>query len=367
MPKAFYPLENGVQHYSWGAPDWIPELLGLPADGRPWAEVWMGAHPLLPSGLRGESRSLPDLLQDEREWCLGSLDSLPFLFKVLAAAEPLSLQVHPDAAQAQAGFAGGRCQDPFHKPEMLLALTPFCALAGFRPLEERAALLQALPGKTREKFAPLLGCKDPRELLWRIFALDPEETRSLGAALAGLPGEAWELAAFFAGKYPEDPAFLAPVFLNLLNLKPGQAIFLPPGTAHSYIRGLGAEVMAASDNVLRGGLTGKSVDRLEFLRAIGATGPEILLPADGGFCRTYPQRAAEFALSALYGDGASRAFPLGGPAILLILEGEAGLAGPGCGNTGVLGRGESAFIPAGGSLSIAGKFRGLCASVGRSP
>jgi phosphomannomutase len=313
-------LRPTFQSYAWGDLDFIPRLFDLPRTGQPVAEAWFGAHPSGPCAVEGQSVTLDRLLAGSGEAILGRevaerFGGLPFLFKILAAAYPLSIQVHPSRHQALVGFAREKAAgvalrnyaDASAKPELFVALTPFQALCGFRPLAEIAAALDAAPEVAalvpgwREAPEPL------RDLVTRYLSL-PDETvrRALApwvkrlAAGPSAPREAWILEAsrLFGGEQEPDRGLFFFLVLNLVSLEPGEGIFLSAGTPHAYLRGAGVEVMASSDNVLRAGLTPKHVDKLELLSLLRFDSgvPEVLRPAAGGE-RTYPTPAHEFELS----------------------------------------------------------------------
>jgi mannose-6-phosphate isomerase len=233
-----------VQHYAWGDHEFIPRLLGQAPDGRPWAELWLGTHPNGPA-LLADGRTLLDVT-----------GPLPYLLKVLAAAEPLSLQAHPSRAQAAAGYDAGRYPDPEPKPELLCALTPFSAYCGVRPVEATLALLDEL-GAT--ELAAAVAHDGPGGALAGLYRgrihVDPIVA---GAAASRRPEATW--VTRLAARYPGDPSVAVTLLLNFVELAPGEAMFLGPGNLHAYLSGAGVELMGASDNVVRGGLTQKPVD-----------------------------------------------------------------------------------------------------------
>ncbi|MGZ4662359.1 MAG: mannose-6-phosphate isomerase, class I, partial [Arthrobacter sp.] len=306
-----YEIQNVLRPYAWGSTTAIAELLGRPASGGPEAELWIGAHPDSPSVASmpdGGQLPLDALIASDPEHHLGGPSvaefgpRLPFLLKVLAAESPLSLQVHPTLEQARAGFAREEAsgvdraagernyKDDNHKPEMIFALTPFEALCGFRPAAASRALFEHLAASM-----PEISCEVPPVFLDVIGdlsgsvehdALKAAFTRLIGgghavshavrelvaAIKAGLPvGEYQaELSTVVGlhGHYPGDPGILISLLLNRISLAPGEAVYLPAGNVHAYLHGLGIEVMASSDNVLRGGLTPKFVDVPELLQTI---------------------------------------------------------------------------------------------------
>ena len=331
--KSIGVLENTIQEYAWGSKTAIPGLLGLQtATDAPQAELWMGAHPKAPSSVYcdGRWRSLLEVIEENPEEALGKAASLrfsnklPFLFKVLAAANPLSIQAHPNKDQARKGFTRENEQgipldaphrnyrDDNHKPEIICALTQFWALNGFRSISEILALLDrieipSLAGSTnslrkrpnqeelRSLFHHLMTLEREKQLLVVKEAIaSAEEHRDLDSM------RAWMIK--LDEEYPGDIGVLSVVLLNLIRLEPGQAMYLPAGEPHAYLKGVGIELMANSDNVLRGGLTPKHIDVHELLNILNFTeGPvEVLTPEETSsgeaFYRT-PTR--EFSLSVI--------------------------------------------------------------------
>jgi mannose-6-phosphate isomerase len=247
-------IRGTVQHYAWGDREFIPQLLGVVPDGRPWAELWLGTHPNGPSRL-DDGRALSDVT-----------GPLPYLLKVLAAAEPLSLQAHPSAEQARAGFAAGRYPDPEPKPELLCAVTRFEAFCGVRPVDATLALLGELGAAD---LAAVVRDFGPAEALAALY----HGAIHVGPIVDGCAGNDRPEARWvtrLAEHYPGDPSVAATLLLNLVALQPGQALRLGPGTLHAYLDGAGVELMGASDNVVRGGLTTKPVDVDDLLQVLDA-------------------------------------------------------------------------------------------------
>jgi mannose-6-phosphate isomerase len=390
------PLKNPVLPYAWGSPTAIPELLGAPAAGGPQAEMWMGAHPKAPSTVvrGGRETLLPQAIAEDPEAILGSAvrarfgDALPFLFKVLAAAAPLSIQAHPSLDEARAGFdreeAGGipldaphrNYRDANHKPECIRALTPFWGLCGFRPAEEAEALLSDACGPD---FPPLRdGLKSGedhplREFFQKLMTLESGAMdAALGRALAyaGGPGKETPEGRWIrqlAEAYPGDPGILSPLFLNLILLEPGEALFLPAGELHAYLDGVGVEIMANSDNVLRGGLTPKHVDVPELMARVRfmARRPPVLKPVPVSAAEAvYDTPAAEFRLSEVRPAGPPAELRVESVEILLGMEGKSRLTVPDTGQTLTLGRGETLLVPAAaGRYTVSGAGRFFRASV----
>lgn len=237
-------LSGVVQHYDWGDQHFLPEFLGRPPDGRPWAELWLGTHPNGPSRLT-DGRPLEEVT-----------GPLPYLLKVLAAAEPLSLQTHPSAEQAREGFAAGKFRDPYPKPELLVALTPFQGLCGVRSPDETVALLEELGLRPLAIAFEASGVSDTvRALLGRRVPIEP-----VVAACASSDRPEARLVVDLAERWAGDPAVLVTLLLNYVELEPGEAIAFGAGHLHAYVSGAGIELMAPSDNVVRAGLTSKHVD-----------------------------------------------------------------------------------------------------------
>jgi mannose-6-phosphate isomerase len=410
-----FPLKNRIKQYDWGSPEWIPRLLGLPnPGGEPWAELWMGVHPGAPSEAEaaGQLRPLPELIARDPRTLLGektaaAFGGLPFLFKLLAAEKPLSIQAHPDQDQARAGWDRENLRgippdapmrnyrDRNHKPEILCALSPFTAMCGFRELPEisdaLACFARGAPpelGKALDALGRILEEAPPGEdgvasalsrFLSGLFCLSGGEKAALSRYAAASRAdlcrlfphrrEEWETVASFAALYPGDPALLSPLYLNLLHLEAREALYLPAGVLHAYVRGFGVELMANSDNVLRGGLTAKHVDMEELLRVLRFSPfkPRISRPAPGDDCFRYPVECREFSLTLLRGTGGSRIFPGAGPGIVVVTQGEAVFSTPGEGEIRRLRQGESAFIAARekpGDLRLSGTFTLYAAGVG---
>jgi mannose-6-phosphate isomerase len=291
-----HPLTGVVRPYAWGSRTALAQLQGRPTPSEgPEAELWLGAHPDDPSTLTGHDGrvSLAKVIADDPKGQLGPEVAaefgprLPYLMKVLAAAAPLSLQAHPDADYARLAFAAQQADptlprnytDPFHKPEMLVALTPFSALCGFRAPEVSASVFETLAVPQLEPVVAALrtgveGLREAVQLLLTWPAADrPALISAVVDAARGVPtsdpqAESFALAIDLAGYYPGDPGVLVALLLNEVHLAPGEAIWMPAGNLHAYLNGTGVEIMAASDNVLRGGLTPKRVDVDELLKVL---------------------------------------------------------------------------------------------------
>lgn len=365
-------LQNKVQPYAWGSYTAIAELLGEPCPSNaPQAELWMGIHPRGPSRVRVNDQwiLLPELIAQFPEQMLGKAASekfqgkLPYLFKVLAAEKPLSIQAHPNKEQAVEGFfrenhkkiamdAFDRSyRDDNHKPECLCALTPFWALKGFRSLDEIQSLFKkACPWSLQDLDAS--GLKNFFTSLMTLSSVQKSELVAEAVCNAGRyedPEFQWALR--LNQEYPNDIGVMAPFFLNLVCLQPGEAIFVKAGELHAYLKGMGVELMANSDNVLRGGLTPKHIDVPELARVVKFTEqpasvfcPELVRECE----KRYPVFAEEFALSVIsvqdgcrYASAEQRSME-----IVLCTEGTAEITDLAVMNPIKMTRGISLVIPA---------------------
>ncbi|NKX50446.1 mannose-6-phosphate isomerase, class I [Arthrobacter deserti] len=384
-----YRLKNVLRPYAWGSDTAMAELFGREPSGGPEAELWIGAHPDSPSSVLlpgGAEQPLDAFIEahpgpalgDEAIRLFGA--RLPFLAKVLAADSALSLQVHPTREQARAGFAaenaaripagapGRNYKDDNHKPEMIYALTAFEALCGFRDPRDAARLFLGLRGKLAAAGADtalldrvvsaLQGPDGSAGLRTAFLALleGGAESAALVDATAGLlaglaPGSLgpeFTTVAWLADLYPQDPGTLISLLLNRVTLKPGQALCLPAGQIHAYLRGLGVEVMASSDNVLRCGLTPKHVDIAELVKVcdFSPLRPPLVEPRISEVGQElYCPPFAEFQLQRIELRDGDEPVPLDqhGPAVVLAGSGSAVLDSPR--SDLALRRGGSAFIP----------------------
>jgi mannose-6-phosphate isomerase len=371
-------LQAVVQNYAWGSVTAIPELLGRMPDGEPQAELWMGAHPMGVSRI-GDA-TLLDVINSDPAGALGSMarsrfgDSLPFLLKVLAAEKPLSLQAHPSRKQAQLGFdreeAAGIAlpdpkrifKDPNHKPELICALTEFEALCGFRPVRETAVGLEVIGSPTTLGMAARLRTEHPasalqnivRQLLElpadsaeRVVAEVVNGCRRVAAGDGPFSAPA-ALAVRLGADYPGDPGVVVSLLLNHLVLVPGEALLLTAGNMHAYIRGVGVELMANSDNVLRGGLTSKHVDVAGLIDVLDWTPllDPVQKPTRVGQRLIYPSPSDEFVLERL--EPGAESFEVAGPEILWCHGGPIHVEFEDANSSGSLhlGAGDAAFIPA---------------------
>ncbi|CAH6660688.1 mannose-6-phosphate isomerase [Pseudocitrobacter vendiensis] len=368
-------LINSVQNYAWGSKSALTELYGIAnPDNLPMAELWMGAHPKSSSKItdnQGTVRSLRDVIDADKATLLGQkvadrFGELPFLFKVLCAAQPLSIQVHPNKRASEIGFAKENAagiamdapernyKDPNHKPELVFALTPFLAMNAFREFSEIVSLLQPVAG-AHTAIAHFLE-QPSGERLSALFASllnmqGEEKTRALAilrSALASQQGEPWQTIRVISEFYPDDSGLFSPLLLNVVKLKPGEAMFLFAETPHAYLQGTALEVMANSDNVLRAGLTPKYIDIPELVANVkfeAKPAAELLTqPVKNGPELDFPIPVDDFAFSLHDLSTQPTAIAQQSAAILFCLEGEAVLSKGEESLT--LKPGESAFISA---------------------
>ncbi|MFJ6658036.1 mannose-6-phosphate isomerase, class I [Streptomyces sp. NPDC091377] len=369
-------LDNTVRPYAWGSTTAIPHLLGIEPSGEPQAEMWMGAHPGAPS--RTPRGTLAEVIDAAPERELGAAavakfgPRLPFLLKLLAAGAPLSLQVHPDLAQARAGYEDEErrgipvdaphrnYKDANHKPELICALTEFDGLCGFRDPAHAADLFEGLGVAALKPYADLLRAHPEdaalREVLTAVLTADRDDmarTVTETAAACDRLGGAYAPYADIAHHYPGDPGVLAAMLLNHVRLQPGEALHLGAGIPHAYLNGLGVEIMANSDNVLRCGLTPKHVDVPELLRIVRfePTDPGVLRPeADPDGEEVYETPTDEFRLSrhTLPAGAAAHDLTRATPQILLCTAGTVRAGDE------ELTPGQSVFVPAGERTEISG-------------
>jgi mannose-6-phosphate isomerase len=379
-------LRNAVRPYAWGSRTAIPELLGRPIPApHPEAELWMGAHPGDPShviGPDGTERSLLELVDADPVTQLGERCAtrwggrLPFLLKILAAEEPLSMQAHPSAAQAAEGHAreerlriprdapNRNYPDPTAKPELVCALTEFHALAGFREPDRTVKLLKAIETPGLANYTGLLEAQpDPSGLraLFTTWITLPQSSldKLLPEVLDSCVRHVREHGEFAAEcrtilelgeTHPRDAGVLAALLLNRLTLRAGEAIYLPAGNLHLYLHGTAVEILANSDNILRCGLTPKHVDVPELLRVVDFACGEMPVQCGdvGGRMAIYHTDAPEFELSrAEWAEGEDDELTVDsvGPQILLCTAGDL-LVTADDGEKVELRRGQSVWLPA---------------------
>lgn len=329
-------LDNPIQTYAWGRRNGIAEAVGTAPTGGPEAELWVGTHPSAPSTVAegpDAGRSLGEVIGFE----------LPFLLKVLAIAEPLSLQAHPSASQAAAGFAREEAEgvaidapertyrDANAKPEALVALTETHAMCGFRTPDDVLALVASAASPALDGLAAALKAESlAGGLRWMLDLTGDERADVASAAVraslghGGSPSSPWYWVADLATHHPGDPGCLAPLLLEVVRLEPGAAVHLSAGNLHAYLRGSGVEIMAASDNVLRGGLTPKHVDIPELLRIVrfepGVPPAPVRREVDG--VTRYDAGEAAFALACVAAGPPATTVSLLEPAVLLAPGGD---------------------------------------------
>ncbi|GLW83065.1 mannose-6-phosphate isomerase, class I [Actinokineospora globicatena] len=374
-------LRNAVRPYAWGSRTTLAELLGRPVPApHPEAELWMGAHPGDPSrfvDVDGAEHSLLDRIDADPRGQLGDATAvrwgnrLPFLLKILAVEEPLSMQAHPSAAQAAEGYAREEAAgitrdaanrnypDPTAKPELVCALTEFHALAGFRDPVRTIALLEQLRTPGLSAHIDLLVGQPNSDGLRALFttwitlpqtALERLMPDLIDACVAHIKAHGefsleCRTVLELGEDYPGDAGVLAALLLNRLVLGPGEAIYLPAGNLHAYLHGTGVEILANSDNILRGGLTPKHVDVPELLRVLdfGCGDMPVSSGEQVGRLHTYRTDAPEFELSRVeWAPGQRDRVPLpdGRPRIMVCTGGAVAVGGR------RLGRGQSAWVPA---------------------
>ncbi len=358
-------LEGPVRAYDWGSRTLIAGLRGRPPSDGPEAEVWYGAHPAAPALALLPGGPVP-------------LDAsgLPvprFLLKLLAAGAPLSIQLHPDRDAAAAGFAAEDAagvprdaatrtyRDPHDKPELLRALTPMRLLVGARPTDEAVAVLDAVLGDGAVRAALVAdGLRAAAaELLTAASDVTAARLAALGAAVArtadgpGPVAAAAALARELLAHHPGDPGVVVALLLRPVDLAPGEAVFVPAGLPHAYLAGLGVEVMRASDNVVRGGLTTKHVDVAALVRLLDPAPREARVATEtrGGWSRHLAPTDA-FTLDEVELDGELPLPPASGPRIVLCTHGAVTVAG---GEAGVeLRPGEAAYVAPGADAAVRG-------------
>ncbi|MCY4482202.1 MAG: mannose-6-phosphate isomerase, class I [Spirochaetaceae bacterium] len=393
-------LENRIQNYAWGSKSALARLMNRPVAGDPEAELWVGAHPQAPSAVKlaGRRVTLDRLVAEHPSEMLGPVvhrfgPVLPFLLKVLAVAEPLSIQAHPSLAQAAEGFAREEAagigvdasnrnyRDRNHKPELAVALEPYWQLCGFRRYSEMVRHLRAVVSSSLQaavdelqmrpteavlgslmEIALQLSDRQRAELVRRAQAYagrqlqvgdgsySNKESQVASAAPSDATAARW--VQRLSSGHPGDAGVISPYLLNLLRLDPGEGIYIGAGTLHAALQGTAVEIQANSNNVLRGGLTVKHVDVPELLRVarFAPQEPHVLRPVPGGGEeRHYPTPAVEFALSTVALDKlrqeAALARTIAGPEILLFLYGDAAVTDFD-GHTVNCRSGEAVFVPA---------------------
>ncbi|MFH5824188.1 mannose-6-phosphate isomerase, class I [Georgenia sp. AZ-5] len=396
-------LSGVPRDYAWGSHDAIPALMGAAPSQQPLAELWFGAHPggaarFVPSFNAREGADhasdgdLRALIEREPVGVLGEDvvnrfgAQLPYLLKLIAPARPLSLQVHPHLERARERFRAEEAagipvdapernyRDENHKPELVFAVTTFEAMCGFRAPRRAAELLSGLGVDVTDRLHAVLRA-DPsaagmrtafRGLLEPSTRPERAEVDAVMAACAarlrsGSPSPRADRTVVMLGReHPGDPGVVASLLLNPVTLHPGEALFVPAGGVHAYLSGLGVEIMASSDNVLRAGLTAKHIDVAEMLKCVDyVAAPPIRLAPEvfHGATRVFYAPVDDFELSVTELEDAGRAsqhpLPGRGPRVILCLAGEVEVAT--ATDTATLTRGEAIFVRADeGGVSVRG-------------
>lgn len=376
-------MQNPIQTYAWGSRSAIADLMGHDApSSEPQAELWMGAHPKSPSQvwIEGRWEVLSELIERHPIELLGKKvaerydQTLPYLFKVLAAGEPLSIQAHPDAKQARDGFLKENLKnidladprrnyrDDRPKPECMCALTPFTGLCGFRPPSEVITVSDSLwPAWEKSILNIIKNSNDSnslRDFFQSLMEMEQGRLTDLVSHVVEAAGSSEDQNEIYAWinrlhrKYPGDVGVLSPLLLNIIRLEPGEALFLPPKQLHAYLDGLGIELMGNSDNVLRGGLTPKHIDVKELLHILDfhPYKPQILVPqAKSDTEGIYASSSDTFSLSKITVTSQLPHRPSArrqGPEIMLVVDGTAAIRQSGDDEDVIVDRGESVFIPA---------------------
>ncbi|WP_250001024.1 mannose-6-phosphate isomerase, class I [Actinoplanes sp. M2I2] len=380
-----FSLTGTVRPYAWGSRTILAELQGRPAPtDQPEAELWLGAHPGDPATVAGPDGpvSLEALIADDPKGQLGEAVAgefgprLPFLLKLLAAESPLSLQAHPDLEYAKQAYARQEADpglpknytDANHKPEMLVAVTPFEALCGFRAPAAAADEIEAFGVAALAPVVEALRGGDLRTAVHTLLTWPTADRDALvSAVVAAAPAKG--LVADLAAHYPGDPGVLVALLLNHVRLAPGEAIWMPAGNLHAYLRGAGVELMAASDNVLRGGLTPKRVDVDELLRVLRfEVLDDPILPsaevAPGVSTWSVPVPDFELFRVELDGTRPPAEVPATGPRIILATAGDVFVGESVDGTPVELTPGAAAYAPAdAGAIKVAGTGQVFVAAV----
>ena len=384
-----YKMENPIKDYPWGSHTAINEFYNISnINDQPQAEMWMGCHPNGSSQLidaENNKINIDDFIKQAPETVLGDafnkFGELPFLFKVLAADKPLSIQVHPSKIRAEEGCAAENLagipvsspnrnfKDPNHKPELVFAVTPFNALNGFRPFNDIVELFNGLVLAPLQNeiagFKKLPSGDTLRVLFEALLILEGEAKKAAIAELltyaANQTSLVFETIKQLAAVYPDDMGIFSPLLLNVVKLNPGEAMFLYAETPHAYLQGLALEVMANSDNVLRAGLTPKYIDIDALISNIrfDVTEPENILmqPEVSGNQAEYPIPVQDFSFSILTNESSlNENIHMTSASVLFCEHGQFEVA---CAQNAVtVEKGESVFVPASAStISVTGSGR----------
>ena len=378
-------IEGRAQHYAWGSPTAIPGLLGQEATGQPYAEHWLGAHESAPSLVGGSP--LDAMIAAGGKDILGTATlerfggRLPYLMKILAADRPLSIQAHPNRQEAEAGFARENeagvpvdapdrtYRDAWPKPEAIIAITPFVGLCGFRDPVRTVYLIEQLgvADELGSVIAPLThrrGSAALAQVFLDVLSFEGDRLRLVDLVVDAAAnhteddaelGDLARALVALGNAYPGDRGILAALLLNVVTLQPGEGMFLGAGNMHAYLHGVGIEVMANSDNVLRGGLTTKHIDVDELMRVVRFEAEDpTLLPVEAVGPRTYHYGTSAPEFTVWRVDPGETAVPVPGTGarIALVLDGDAHITESGA--TLDLQRGESVLLCAGNCATVSG-------------
>jgi mannose-6-phosphate isomerase len=386
IEPSIYPLRGRVQHYAWGGYEFIPQLLHIKNEPqKPFAEYWLGAHPAQPSTvmINDAAVSLFDFIALNKKEALGAavaneFGGLPYLLKVLDVRQMLSIQVHPDKASAALSFdmenekniplsaPHRNYKDANHKPELMVALSDFWLLHGFKQADELIAVLDSVP-----EFAfliPVFNKEGYAGLYQKVMMMGQEEVNQLlepvvskivplykNDELQKSEETFWaaRAAATFCKDGNYDRGIFSIYFFNLLHLKKGEGIYQAAGLPHAYLEGQNVEIMANSDNVLRAGLTDKHIDVPELMKhtVFTETIPKIISPQAGDATVNYQNPATEFLLHSFeFKEGEQALFETASAEILLVLQGSVRINS--ADDEFLVDKGGSAFIIAGTSFIV---------------
>ncbi|MDQ2109595.1 MULTISPECIES: mannose-6-phosphate isomerase, class I [unclassified Vibrio] len=375
--KPFFLMSNTIQHYAWGSIDSFSQLFDIAnPQQQPQAELWMGAHPNGCSQVdyQGQKTRLSDLIASDPAYFLSAnteqtFGELPYLFKILAAEQALSIQVHPSKSEAEQGFAKENAaqipltaanrnyKDPNHKPELVYALTDYQAMNGFRPINEIVEHFQRVAIETLQPLLEHLQQQQTevglKSFFTELLSFSGSEKQVAIEQLMAYAHRHQEQALFqliltLAETYPHDIGLFAPLILNVLTLKPGQAMYLDARTPHAYLKGTGLEIMANSDNVLRAGLTPKHIDITELAKctrfAEKPASTLLLTPKITDGALLFPVPVTDFKF-AIYPQPKQCRVNVSSAQILLAIDHDATLTAAD-GQSVTIHKGESVFIPA---------------------